>query len=176
MSNRLNEDRSVVFDQALREVVRTLAPTDAPTSKQVNSMLERWSQASQHQITPQPSLSAPKGLGTMFPKFMSAFAFAATITVVVSLPMTQHMLFLHPDKLDNRADIELVLAPGKSLDDNIFLDFVAKTRCKVLKRSQINGQHHLSIDLDGRSQSHQDLIQGMKNSGYLSTYAYLPEK
>lgn len=176
MSNRLNEDRSVEFDQALREVVRTLAPTDAPTSKQVNSMLERWSQASQHQITPQPSLSAPKGLGTMFPKFMGAFVFAATITLVVSLPMTQHMLFLHPDKLDGRADIELVLASGKGLDDKIFLDFVAKTRSKVLKRSQINGQHYLSIDLDGRSQSQLDLIQGMKNSGYLYTYVYLPEK
>jgi hypothetical protein len=176
MSNRLNKDRSVAFEQAMRDGVRNLAPGDAPTSKQVNRMLDRWSQASQHQIVPPTNMPAPKGLGAMLPMFMSAFVFAATITLVVSFPMTQRMLFLHPDKLDGRADVELVLAPGNNPDDKTFLDFVAKTHCKVLKRADINGRYHLSIDLDGRSKTQQDLIQGMKNSGYLSTYAYLPER
>jgi len=170
---------SLAFTRHLRNTVLDLAE-DEPQEQRIKIMVQRWS-AAKGLVTDNATANSNKpnaGRGWHFGIFvaftaMGAAAFGAAL--LLSVNPTQLGL-LHIDGHDGRADLEFVLTSGITPDHEIVLAHLEKYNAVILRRTEQDGRHRISIDLQSRAKHQHVLIESLLASGHLHAYTLLAER
>lgn len=164
--------RLVQFSQEIQQAVQSRAPSKELNFARVNNFLDRWSNTVQASCDHAPALTSPPSWGFTLRKLVGSLAFAATVALCVFVPEPSNIC-LYQDALDGRADVKLVLAKNKSLNDTDILEHLTQAHAVIVGQNFDGTHQHIDVDLDGRCLNQDTLIHGLESAGYLTAYSLL---
>jgi hypothetical protein len=172
---------SIAFTRHLRNTVRGLPESD-PQDQRVKNMVQRWSavnglvtdNATDSSNSNKPNAGRRWHFG-VFAAFTAMGAAAFGAALVLSVNPTQLGL-LHIDGHDGQADLAFVLTSGIAPDHEFLVAHLEKYNAVILSRTEQDGRHHISIDLQSRAKHQHVLIETLLASGHLHAYTLLAKR
>ena len=163
--------QSLAFTESLRDTIRS-QPLTEPNEQRVQSMLQRWS-ATQSVRTPVPPMSglAPRRWPSWI-ELSGGFVLAVMASLVIVMTPGE-LGVLHLDGLDGKPDLQLRLKAGVSPEHLAVQSALQRSSAVVLARSEQDGKHTLTLDLNNRARTQASLLDELASNGHLDSYTLL---
>lgn len=155
---------------------------EQPPAASVERFLNKWTQTSellQSSDKPKPvteRVTREPSTGERFRAWwigLAGLGVAAMAVTVLLLPGLATVGVLHSDGLDGKPDLELVLAQNISPDHEIVRAHLKRFNGQIVERSEQDGLHRVSVDLQNRAADQHELIAALQNDGQLKSYTLL---